>query len=127
MIRTDSDDRDLTESALSETGTDVRVKFISDLEELDSFVKKAGEQSLILLNDNDASHKGYDRLKQLKANPAYGHIPVVVLGELSTDDYVRQCYKAGANSFVVKPSTVADTNKKIAGFFNYWSQVAEVV
>ena len=124
MLRTDIDDKDITEWALSETGSDINVKFISDADELDQLVVSAGDPSLILLNDTGAAHIGYERLTQLKLNPAYNHIPVILLGEISTDDYIRKCYRAGANSFIVKPSTIAEAKKMIGLFFDYWLQVA---
>jgi hypothetical protein len=54
------------------------------------------------------------------------HVPVVVLGEVSGDDHIKEWYRAGANTFIVKPSTVAATQKKIKTFFEYWFEVAEV-
>ncbi len=126
MVRTDIDDRDLTESALMETGLTVPVQFVADTDELDALLLARGEPSLILLNDNDIRQSGFERLAQLKANPLYSHIPVILLGEISTDEYIRKCYQAGANSFIVKPSTVAETNQKIETFFNYWFKVAAI-
>ncbi|HEX7844808.1 MAG TPA: response regulator [Chitinophagaceae bacterium] len=126
MLRTDADDRDITETALKETGIDVPLRFIADMDELESIIKESGEPSLVLLNDNDAAHKGYEKIVQLKSNDLYSHIPLIVLAEVSTDEYVKKCYKAGANSFITKPSTIAATNKKISGFFDYWFNVAEL-
>jgi len=124
MLRTDIDDKDITEWALDEIGSDINVKFIADADELDQLVVSSGTPSLILLNDTGAAHIGYERLTQLKLNPAYNHIPVILLGEISTDDYIRKCYRAGANSFIIKPSTVAEAKKKISLFFDYWLNVA---
>ena len=124
MLRTDIDDKDITEWALNEIGNDINVKFIADTDELDQLVVSSGNPSLILLNDWGAAHTGYDRLTQLKLNPAYNHIPVILLGEISTDEYIRECYRAGANSFIIKPSTVAEAKKKISSFFDYWLNVA---
>jgi DNA-binding NarL/FixJ family response regulator len=127
MLRTDMDDRDITEWAMAETGTDIPVRFISDKEELDALIAASGDPAILLLNDKGAAHKGHERLRHFKSNPSYNHIPVVVLGEVSTKDYIRECYRAGANSFIIKPSTVEGTKKKVRDFFNYWFNVAEIV
>jgi len=124
MLRTDIDDKDITEWALNEIGSDINVKFVSDSDELDQLVISYGTPLLMLLNDTGAAHAGYERLTHLKLNPAYNHIPVILLGEISTDEYIRECYRAGANSFIVKPSTVAEAKKKISSFFDYWFNVA---
>jgi len=126
MLRTDMDDRDITEWAMAETGVDIPVKFITGREDLDALIAASGDPALLLLNDSGAAHKGHERLKHFKSNPAYNHIPVVLLGEMSTREYIRECYKAGANSFIIKPSTVAETKAKVRDFFNYWFNVAEL-
>ena len=126
MVRTDNDDRDLTLSALKESEHEFEIDFVSNLEELEINVKAAGEPALILLNDNDAARKAYELVRQLKNQSPYNHIPIVVLGEKSTREYIRKCYEAGANSFITKPSTISDTNLKISKFFDYWLQVADL-
>jgi CheY-like chemotaxis protein len=126
MMQTDADDRYITESTIREIGASVPVKFIASPDELDALIEQSGEPSVILLSDLGATHRGTELLKQLKKHPSRGYIPVVVLGEVSTDDYIRQCYLAGANTFITKPSSIAGTRKKIETFFAYWFDVAEV-
>lgn len=126
MIQTDPDDQYLTESALTEIGNTIPVKFIRDAGELATAVSEWGEPSVILLNDRGVLHKGRAVLEELKSDASYDYIPIVVLGEVSTPDYIRQCYRSGANTFITKPSTVSGTRKKIETFFNYWFDVAEL-
>jgi hypothetical protein len=45
---------------------------------------------------------------------------------VSANDYIKDWYKAGVNTFIVKPSSVAATRKKIKTFLEYWFDVAEV-
>jgi response regulator RpfG family c-di-GMP phosphodiesterase len=125
MIQTDPDDKYLTESSLSEMDNPVPVKFIENIEELDGFVVAEGLPALVLLNDRGVKSKGITTIKQLKEDPVYSHIPVVVLGEVSADDHIRQWYRAGASSFIIKPSTMESTRKKISTFFEYWFTVAD--
>ncbi|HEX5653310.1 MAG TPA: hypothetical protein VFX58_09560 [Chitinophagaceae bacterium] len=126
MLHTDPDDQLITETALADTNTMIPVKYIQDPLELDSRTMEWGRPALILLNDAGAFYHGTELLKQLKSNPRYADIPLVVLGEISSPDYVRECYRAGANSFITKPSTILATRKKIETFFRYWFEVAEV-
>ena len=65
-------------------------------------------------------------VKHLKADTSLAHIPVIVLGEITTPDYIKQYYRAGANTYITKPSTVAATQKKIQLFLEYWFDVAEI-
>jgi DNA-binding NarL/FixJ family response regulator len=126
MIRTDEDDQYITESTLAEIGNRVTVKYVHTIDDLDKLVAREGEPSVILLNDPGITHKSNHWLKQLKQQSPYAHIPVVVLGEVSTDEYVRECYRAGANTFITKPSSIAETKTKIETFFRYWFEVAAV-
>ena len=124
MLQTDVDDIYITESALSEIGNTIPVQFIANLEEMEQHIATNGEPAVILLNDRGTMNRGMQVLKKLKSDVAYAHIPVVMLGEYTTHDYIKEIYKAGANTYIIKPSTVAATKKKIETFFNYWFEVA---
>ena len=126
MLQTDDEDRFITESTLSEMEYAVPLKFLNETGKLDEYVGQHGLPSLILLNDSGSILQKGQLLRQLKSNPAYGHIPIVVLGEKSTDEYIRQSYRAGASSYITKPSSIKETKKKIGMFFSYWFDVAEV-
>ncbi|MGZ8524687.1 MAG: hypothetical protein ACXWV1_09680, partial [Chitinophagaceae bacterium] len=67
-----------------------------------------------------------DMVRYLKGDASLSHIPVIVLGEITTPDYIKQYYRAGANSYITKPSTVDATKKKIQLFLEYWFNVAEI-
>jgi response regulator RpfG family c-di-GMP phosphodiesterase len=126
MLQTDPDDRYITESALAETGYDIAIKFLDHIDQFEACLAENGLPVVILLNISGLIHKGHNLVQSLKTHPVCGHIPVVVLGEVSADDYIREWYKAGVNTFIVKPSTVAATQKKIRTFLEYWFNVAEV-
>jgi response regulator RpfG family c-di-GMP phosphodiesterase len=125
MLQADPDDKDLTESMLTEIGNSIPIKFISGTQEIAAKTATWGEPAVILVSDRGAMHKGNEVLKGIKANPAYAHIPLVVLGEVSTPEYIKECYRAGANTFITKPSSIAETRKKIEGFFEYWFEIAD--
>jgi CheY-like chemotaxis protein len=126
MLWTDPDDRYITEWALAETGSEVNIRFVTDIGELEDRCDEGGEPALILLNDRGAIHGGQEQLNRLKSHTRFSHIPVIILGEVSTADYIAECYRAGANSYITKPSSIAGTKEKVALFFRYWFDVAEV-
>lgn len=128
MLQADEDDRMLTESILEEMEHRVPMHFISRISELKDkdMISASGPPSIILINNNDHRHKAIDTVKYLKTDAILSHIPVIVLGEITTSDYIKQYYRAGANTYIIKPSTVADTKKKIQLFLEYWFDVAEV-
>ena len=126
MLQADEDDRSLTESVLEEVQYRVPMHFIARIGDLESVVAALGLPSVILINNKDHRHKAIDIVRHLKADISLAHIPVIVLGEITTPDYIKQYYRAGANTYITKPSTVAATKKKIQLFLEYWFDVAEV-
>jgi CheY-like chemotaxis protein len=70
---------------------------------------------------------GLEVLRQLKANPLYNHIPVIVLTGVKQKAVVKECSALGASSFIEKPISAQDTNTKIANFLKYWLETVELV
>jgi CheY-like chemotaxis protein len=125
MLENDMDDRYFTQSALEELGLDVSIRFIADVAELNHSLI-THKPSLVLLSSNTYPRTGIQVLNWFKTDTQLSHIPVVVLSEDLIDDHVREYYRAGANSVVKKPSTMALTKQKIQTFFSYWFGVAEL-
>jgi CheY-like chemotaxis protein len=65
-------------------------------------------------------------LRKLKKNEAFKCIPVVLLSDSSEPIYRQQCYRDGASSFIIKPTSIEETKNKIKSFFTYWTEVVEL-
>lgn len=126
MLHADEDDRQLTQSIVDEMQAGARIVYLDHLAAIPSLLNSSGNPAVILVNNFDHLHAAIETVKKLKTDPLTDHVPVVVLGEITTPDYIRKYYRAGANSYIVKPSTIAGTRKKIKLFFEYWLAVAEV-
>ena len=126
MLQTDADDRNITELILSDIHLTIPVKFVADIDDFESFIAVEGKPGLILISESNKKFKAVEIVKQLKANPAYSHIPMVILAEQSPAAYIKESYATGASTFITKPSTVELTKKKIEGFFTYWLNIAEL-
>ena len=126
MLQADPDDQYITESSLTEISPSLEIRYLKRMDDMDNYIAENGQPALILLNDEGTITERGQALRKIKANPSYGHIPVVVLGERSSSDYIKECYRAGASTFITKPSSINATHKKIGTFFSYWFEVAEV-
>ncbi len=62
---------------------------------------------LILLDLVMPKVSGFDVLAQLKGNPAYSHIPIVVYSILNDKKEIDRALKLGANNFTIKGQTPA--------------------
>jgi CheY-like chemotaxis protein len=131
MLEHDEDDRYITQAVFDEGDVDVSLKFVTNSQDLLNHLQacKANGSafpSLILLNYHTYPLSASEVLKTLKADPALGHIPVVVLSGSVRPDIVQECYASGASSFIQKPSSSEETSNKISNFIRYWFETVEL-
>jgi CheY-like chemotaxis protein len=124
MLEDDSDDRYLTEETLSDLHITVPVKFFSNRNDLISALSDTEKPSVILVDYNTTPDNGVEVLRRIKKTNQ--NIPVVILSDSDLPQYRNECYANGANTFIKKPGTLAETKDKIGAFFKYWLDVAEV-
>ncbi|MBT1695727.1 hypothetical protein KK083_02485 [Fulvivirgaceae bacterium PWU4] len=131
MLEHDDDDRYITQAVFDEGNVDVSLEFVTNSQDLlnhlqASKARRTALPSLILLNYHTYPLSASEVLKTLKADPALGHIPVVVLSGSVRPDIVQECYASGASSFIQKPSSSGETNAKITNFIRYWFETVEL-
>jgi CheY-like chemotaxis protein len=61
---------------------------------------------LILMDVNMPSLSGMEVLRRIKTDEALCHIPVLMLTTSSLESDVRQAYRLGCNSYIIKPVDV---------------------
>lgn len=125
MLEDDPDDRTLTHSVIEEAGIMVPLVYLSTYSEMENALEES-PPALILLDYNLNPETGLEVLKKLKSDENFLHIPVVILGEAKDPGFTAECYRSGANSYIVKPASMEETKKKITLFFKYWLEVAEL-
>jgi CheY-like chemotaxis protein len=60
----------------------------------------------VILSDlNMPGKNGYDVINEVKSNPLYSHIPVVITSTSSTKTIIEKCLSSGAADYIVKPET----------------------
>ncbi len=67
--------------------------------------------SLILLDMNMPKSNGLETLLALKANPAFRHIPTVMISTSALPTQVAAAYRHGINSYIQKPASSFDMNQ----------------
>ena len=79
----------------------------SDAEEL---LKKAFQDKwdLVISDLNMPGKNGYDVISDVKANPSYSHIPVIITSTSSTRTIIDKCLALGAADYIVKPETFVE-------------------
>jgi CheY-like chemotaxis protein len=74
-------------------------------------VVRRDEPSAVLLDINMPGGSGIRALKQLKASPKYGRIPVIVVSGRVDDQLPRTTSELGAAAFVRKPVILPDLHR----------------
>lgn len=75
---------------------------------------------LILLDLKLPGMDGTGVLEQMRADPAYLDVPVVVLSSCRSLEDIRRAYDAGANSYVPKPVEFTELKDVIERIAGYW-------
>lgn len=86
----------------------------------------APRPGLILLDVKLPKIDGFEVLKQLKNDPEYSSIPVVMLTTSACDEEVARGYAEGANSYVTKPVRFDEFAEKIKNIGLYWGLISSV-
>ncbi len=91
------------------------------LERKGKFADHEGDDPvLILLDIKMPLVDGKEVLKLIRSNEAYKKIPVVMLTSSRNTSDLEECYKLGANSYVVKPIDVIDFVRVVSEIGQYW-------
>lgn len=107
LIEDNPMDIDLTKRALAERHLSNPIKVLRDGQEaLDYFAdwKKGDPLPLLVLLDLKLPKVlGLDVLREIKMNPTFKKLPVIVLTSSAEDHDINLAYELRANSYIVKP------------------------
>jgi CheY-like chemotaxis protein len=81
---------------------------------------------LILLDLRLPRVGGFEVLVEIKSDPKFRSIPVVVLTKSSSDQDIRQAYDLGAAGFIIKPDTYDGLLQVARAINEYWFEVVEL-
>lgn len=122
MADDDEDDCFLVRSAFEITGTIEKMLIVGDGGELMEYLNREGAFSdpaqsprpdLILLDLNMPRKDGREALSEIKSDPRFNDIPVVILTTSSEDRDIVFCHGTGAASFITKPVMFEDWVKLV--------------
>ena len=82
--------------------------------------KNAPLPKVVLLDLKLPRVDGLEVLRQVKADERTKDMPVVILTSSTLDRDIKQAYKLGANSYIVKPVDFPKFSKSVAEVGMYW-------
>lgn len=131
----DVDDRHMLRDALAENRLANDLHFVEDGEELMDYLYRKGKYSepstsprpgLILLDLNMPKRDGREALAEIKNNPTFRGIPIVILTTSKAEEDIFRTYNLGVNSFITKPVSFNDLLSITKDLGRYWFEIVEL-
>jgi two-component system response regulator len=100
----------LMQEALAQSKLGTRLNVVRDGVELMQYLHQQGEHSaakrpdVILLDLNMPRKSGAEALAEIKRDPSFRAIPVIVLTTSTSRDEIARSYELSANCFITKPA-----------------------
>ena len=135
MADDDADDREMTREAFAESRLANDLRFVEDGVELMDYLNRRGKYSdpassprpgLILLDLNMPKKDGREALEEIKTDPRFKNIRVVVLTTSKAEEDIYRTYDLGAASYIGKPVTFAALAEVIKTLGKYWLEIVEL-
>jgi len=135
MADDDAEDRQLTKDAFAESLVRNDLRFVEDGEDLLDYLHRRGKYSdpatsprpgLILLDLNMPKKDGREALQELKQDPRFRAIRVVVMTTSKADEDIARSYNLSASSYVTKPVTFEGLLDVIRVLGKYWLEIVQL-
>lgn len=129
LVEDNMNDAELTIRALKKKNLANNLVHLKDGAQALDFIFAKGEYAgrdvsnipkVILLDLKMPKVNGMEVLAQVRADERTKKIPVVVLTSSKEDPDVSECYKLGANSYIVKPVEFDNFHEAVTSLGYYW-------
>jgi two-component system, chemotaxis family, response regulator Rcp1 len=130
LVEDNPADQRLTLEGLKNSSIVKKSHVVENGEDAMSFLKRKGKFSnspvpdLILLDLNLPRKDGREVLAEVKQDPTFRLIPVIVMTTSNATEDVKKSYSLGANCFLTKPSGLDDYLNLIKGIEDFWFSLA---
>ncbi|CAN5237882.1 response regulator [soil metagenome] len=124
----------LVREALHEIALANRLHHVDDGEEAMAYLRldppylegSAPRPDLILLDLNLPRKGGHEVLRELKGDPRFRRIPIIVLTTSDADDDITRSYDLSANCFVTKPANLDEFLDVMHCVEDFWLKIARL-
>jgi two-component system, chemotaxis family, response regulator Rcp1 len=122
----------LTQEAFKDAKVHVGLHVVSDGAEAIAFLGRAGKHAdaprpdLILLDLNLPKKDGREVLAEIKGNPKWQTIPVVILTTSASEEDILKSYVLHANCYITKPVNLDGFLKVVKSIENFWLSVVKL-
>lgn len=104
LVDDDSDESYLFNEALEHAGLNIRLSRANNGNHLLSFLLSEPTPDLVFMDINMPYKDGVEALAEIRKNPRFETLPLVIYSTTNNENSINACYKKGANLFVIKPN-----------------------
>ena len=135
MADDDIDDREMTREAFEEAKLTNDLRFVEDGVELMEYLNRRGKYadpavsprpSIILLDLNMPRKDGREALAEIKSDPRFNPIRIVVLTTSKAEEDILRSYNLSATSYITKPVTFSSLIEVVRTLGKYWLEIVEL-
>jgi len=134
LVEDNENDVELTLNALKECHLSNDVEVARDGAEALDYIYRRGAYAarkdclpcVVLLDIKMPKVDGHEVLRQIKSDPVFRHIPVVMLTSSKEDSDLMRSYNQGANAFVIKPVDCQQFHDALKTLGVFWAIVNEL-
>ena len=135
MADDDADDRMMAREALEECRLANDLRFVEDGVELLDYLHRRGKYAdpassprpgIILLDLNMPKKDGREALEEIKADPRFRGIRVVIMTTSKAEEDVVRSYELSAASYITKPVTFERLVEVVRALGKYWLEIVEL-
>lgn len=121
LVEDNPNDAELTQRALKKANVGERLAIVRDgAEALDYLLSDRPKPKVIFLDLKLPKIDGIEVLRRVREDQRTRSVPVVVLTSSQEERDVTDCYKCGANSYVVKPVEFDKFYQAVGDLATYW-------
>jgi len=126
LVDDDEDCRTLIRDAISECKVSNDVHEVRNGREALDFLRRRGQfanaprPGLVYLDIEMPGMDGQETLRQIRANPEFREIPVVMMTGVSDERQIKLAAANGANSYTIKPANAEQFLRTVLASTNYW-------
>lgn len=112
----DPDDRLFFKEAMEEINVDTMVSFVNDGSQLMFYLNQPEVYlpHIVFLDINMPIKNGMECLKEIRSNPKFKNMMVVIYSTSGSDNDMQEAFLNGANLYLKKPNNFADLKASLA-------------
>ena len=135
MADDDPDDREMTREAFEEARLANDLRFVNDGAELMDYLQRKGRfadpatspfPGILLLDLNMPRKDGREALRDLKSDPRFRGIRVIIMTTSKAEEDIVRTYNLSAASYITKPVTFEALVEVVRMLGKYWLEIVEL-